>query len=131
MDRPEDWLNPIIGLPGTIQERVDPNMAKPREISEILTEILTTGLLRIRALGWSGEAERCAIESDHIHNVPDLLTHYSPERLGYYWNLERTSYISQTPVSELAVWEPLWRQLQEHIEVSAFTNSVRETGNRL
>jgi hypothetical protein len=59
-------------------------MPKPAEISEILTEMLTTGLLRIRALGWSGEAERCAIESDHIHNVPDLLTHFSPERLGYY-----------------------------------------------
>jgi hypothetical protein len=29
MDRPEDWLNPIIGLPGTIQERVDPQMLRP------------------------------------------------------------------------------------------------------
>jgi hypothetical protein len=101
------------------------------EIAEILTEILTTGLLRIRALGWSGEAERCAIESDHIHNLPDLLTHYSSERLGYYWNVERTSYISQSPVSDLAVWEPVWRQLQGQIEASALSNSVQEIGNRL
>jgi len=54
-------------------------MTCPTEIAEILTEILRTGLLRIRALGWSGNAERCAIEADHLHNVPDLLAHYSPE----------------------------------------------------
>jgi hypothetical protein len=93
--------------------------------------MLTTGLLRIRALGWAGEAERCAIESDHIHNLPDLLAHYSLEKLGYYWNVERSSYITQTPGSELAVWEPLWRQLHEHVDASAVSNSVREIGNRL
>jgi hypothetical protein len=96
------------------------------ELAEILIEILTTGLLRIRALGWSGEAKRCAIESDHIHNVPDLLAHYSPERFDYYWNVERSSYINQTPVSELAVWEPLWRQLNEHLEAIACSSSERE-----
>jgi hypothetical protein len=96
------------------------------EIAEVLTEILTTGLLRIRALGWSGKAERCAVEADHIHNVPDLLAHSSLERLNYYWNVERTSYIIQTPASELAVWEPLWRQLNEHLQPLSCTNSVRE-----
>jgi hypothetical protein len=101
-------------------------MACSTEISEILAEILTTGLLRIRALGWSGEAMRCAIESDHIHNVPDLLAHYSPERLDYYWNVERSSYIQQTSPSELAVWEPLWRQLSEHVQPLACSSSRRE-----
>jgi hypothetical protein len=99
-------------------------MTSSTEIAEILTEILTTGLLRIRALGWSGNAERCAVESDHIHNLPDLLAHYSPERLDYYWNVERTSYIIQTPASELAVWEPLWRQLNAHVEALACSKSV-------
>jgi hypothetical protein len=101
-------------------------MACSTEIARILSEILTTGLLRIRALGWSGNAERCAIEADHIHNVPDLLAHYSPERLVYYWDVERASYISQTPASELAVWEPLWRQLIGHVEALACSSSARE-----
>jgi len=101
-------------------------MICPTEIAEILTEILTIGLLRIRALGWSGNADRCAIEADHIHNVPDLLAHYSPERLVYYWNVERPSYISQTPASELADWEPLWRQLNAHVETLAYSGSMRE-----
>jgi hypothetical protein len=96
------------------------------EIAEILTEILTTGLLRIRAQGWSGNAERCAVEADHIHNVPDLLAHFSPDRLDYYWNVERYSYINQTPASELAVWEPLWRQLHEQLQPLVCTNAVRE-----
>src|ERR1700677_1855243 len=94
------------------------------EIAEILTEILTTGLLRIRAPGWSGEAERCAIESDHVHNVPDLLVHYSLKKLDYYWNVERSSYISRAPASELAVWDPLWRQLSGHLQPLACSSSV-------
>jgi hypothetical protein len=128
MESPDHWLNPISGSPGQIQNRVDPKkmMTCSTEIAEALTEILTTGLLRIRFLGWSGNAERCAIEADHIHNVPDLLAHYSPERLDYYWNVERSSYISQTPAAELAGWEPLWRQLNEHIEALACSNSARE-----
>jgi hypothetical protein len=88
------------------------------EIAEILTDILTTGLLRIRALGWSGDANRCAIESDHIHNIPDLLANYSPERLVYYWEIERPCYIEQTPPPNLAVWQPLWQRLSEFVPVS-------------
>jgi len=101
-------------------------MTCPTEIAEILTEILRTGLLRIRALGWAGNAETCATEADHLHNVPDLLAHYSPERLVYYWDVERRSYISQTPPSDLAVWEPLWRQLNAHVEKPACSSAVRE-----
>jgi len=94
------------------------------EVAEILTAILQTGLLRIRALGSAGNAQTCAIEADHIHNVPDLLMHGSRERLDYYWNVERPSYIQQTPATELAVWEPLWRQLSSHIQPLACSKSA-------
>jgi hypothetical protein len=94
------------------------------ELSQLLLEILTTGLLRIRALGWSGDAERCAIESDHIHNVPELLAHFSPERLVYYWDVERSSYIKQIPSSQLAVWEPLWRELRIQLDAEASLTSA-------
>ncbi len=82
------------------------------EITDILTKILTTGLLRIRSLGWSDEGERCAVESDHVHNLPSLLTNYSRDKLEYYLNVERSSYIAQRRNSDLAVWMPLWEQLQ-------------------
>jgi hypothetical protein len=88
-------------------------------IADILLEILTTGLLRIRALGWSGDAKRCAIEADHIHNLPHLVTHCDPDRLVYYWEVERPSYVNQTEPAQLAVWEPLWGQLQIHVEALA------------
>lgn len=96
----------------------------PPEISRILLEIVAMGLLRIRALGWSGDAEGCAIEADHIHNVPDLLAHFSPERLAYYWEVERNSYIDRTPQPQLSGWEPLWRKMQIELETMVSMTSA-------
>jgi hypothetical protein len=98
----------------------------PTEIAQILTRLLTTALLRIRALGWSGNAQRCAIESDHVHNLPDLLAQYSPERLVYYWEIERTAYMSQSADSELESWKPLWAQLKLHLESAAGSSATRK-----
>src|SRR5262245_23313282 len=94
------------------------------DIADILQEILTIGLHRIRALAWSGDAKRCAIEADHIHNLPHLVTHGNREELAYYWKVERASYINQTDAKQLAVWEPLWRRLQIHIEALASSTTM-------
>jgi hypothetical protein len=93
-------------------------------IAETLLEILQLGLLRIRALGWSGDARRCAVEADHIHNVPRLVVDCDSSRLAYYWEVERIAYINQTEPELLAVWEPLWRQLQIHVETAASSTST-------
>jgi hypothetical protein len=90
-------------------------MACPPEISEILLKILETGLLRIRTLAWAGQVDRCAIEADHIHNLPSLLADFSPERLTYYWGIERPSYIARILDDELEDWERLWRRLQPYV----------------
>ena len=63
----------------------------PPEIADMLLEILRTGLLRIRPHAWPGEAELCAIEADHIHNLPDLLADYLRDKLVYYWDVERAA----------------------------------------
>lgn len=89
-------------------------MKCPPEVCEILTRILQTGLLRIRALGWSGLAEQSALEADHIHNLPSLLADFSPERLAYYWDVERVSYLQQIPEDEREAWAPLWTSLQPY-----------------
>jgi hypothetical protein len=86
------------------------------ETAEILLEILKTGLLRIRALAWSEDAKRCAVEADHLHNLPYLLAHCDADALAYDWDVERALYMDQTESAQLVAWEPLWRRLQTHVE---------------
>ncbi|MGC1720755.1 MAG: hypothetical protein WA746_17385 [Isosphaeraceae bacterium] len=50
----------------------------PAEIAEVILPILQYGLIRVRAFAWQGQAELCAVEADHIHNLPDLLADYYP-----------------------------------------------------
>jgi hypothetical protein len=91
-------------------------MQCPPEIAEIVAEILTTGLLRIRALGWNGNnAERCAIEADHLHNLPRLLIDFQMGLLDYYWTAERLSFIQRSSREEVEGFEPLWKALSAHI----------------
>jgi hypothetical protein len=91
-------------------------MQCPAEIAGIITEILTTGLLRIRALGWSGaNAQRCAVEADHLHNLPALLSDFKPELLAYYWDAERVSFIRQSSPEDVEGFEPLWDALSEFV----------------
>lgn len=91
-------------------------MQCPSEIGEVILPILHHGLLRLRASAWQGEAELCRVESDHIHNLPDLLADYHPEKLQYYWNVERPEYIRQVGGDRLDGWEELWRRLGERID---------------
>jgi len=89
----------------------------PAEIANVLLCILQTGLLRIRTLAWQGRTELCAIESDHIHNIPNLIMNYTLEKLLYYWDIERPEYIRQAATEHLDGWDPLWRRLGQEIEV--------------
>jgi hypothetical protein len=93
-------------------------MNAPTGMAEILLELLETGLLSIRALGWNGQADRCADEADHLHNLPGLLAEYSPERLLYYWDVERVCYMHQASLPPLSAWEPIWRRLESHVEAT-------------
>jgi hypothetical protein len=95
----------------------------PPEIAAVLLEILKTGLLAIRAAGWSSRADRCALEADHLHNLPQLPADYRPQLLLFYWDVERADYVKQMPSEGLAAWEPLWRRLEPHVE--AIRSSTR------
>jgi hypothetical protein len=90
-------------------------MQCPPEITEIVAEILRTGLLRIRILGWNQNPDRCAVEADHLHNLPALLSAYKPELLDYYWNAERVSFIQKSSREDVAQFEPLWQALASHV----------------
>jgi hypothetical protein len=93
----------------------------PADIASILLSILSTALLRARAGGWSGEAESCALEADHVHNLPDLLGNFSPAVLRYYWEAERTAFIDRSAAAgrSTAPFEPLWERLRPHVVPSS------------
>lgn len=84
--------------------------------ARIILEIIGQGLLRIRAAGWAGDSDRCAIEADHLHNLPDLLRNYSPALLKSYWEAQRHSYMSQSTEADYAVFTPLWNELRLFVE---------------
>jgi hypothetical protein len=86
-------------------------MQCPPEIVEIVCEILRTGLLRIRALE---DADRCALEADHLHNLPGLLANYKPELLDYYWRVERVGFVERSTPEDVQGFEPLWRILAKY-----------------
>jgi hypothetical protein len=87
----------------------------PRQIADIPLAILEAGLLAIRARGSEGRADHCALEADHLHNLPRLLEEYHPELLLYYWDVERAVYIEQATPEPLASYEPLWQRLESHV----------------
>lgn len=84
----------------------------PPELATEVLELITSGLLRIRRMGEQGMAGRCAIEADHIHNLPALLKDYSVDLLRFYWDTERTSYITQSSSDDLAHFEAIWDRME-------------------
>jgi hypothetical protein len=95
----------------------------PPEIAEIILELLQTALLRIRSQGWAGNSRRCAVEADHVHNLPDLLTNFSSEKLHYYWTVERPALLRDIGADDLQ-FHDLWNRLSVYVDVTA-TSSTR------
>lgn len=91
-------------------------MTCPPEIATILLDILYHGLLSCRVAGWAGRAEQCATEADHLHNIPALLADYSPDRLRYYWEVERPSYATRCAPERRALWDEHWERLRPLVE---------------
>ena len=91
-------------------------MTCPPDLAAILLEIVAQGILWARAAGWAGDANRCAAEADHIHNLPSLLANYSPDLLQFYWTVERPAFMATCSAQELRSWEPLWERLRSHME---------------
>jgi len=87
----------------------------PPDIARILLAILEVGLLRIRALGWNREAEQCALEADHLHNIPSLLAHFSEDQLQAYWHSMRGGIVSSKS-SHAGDFDRLWDQLARYVK---------------
>jgi len=84
-------------------------MKYEEEIRGILLNILGTGLLRIRAFGWNGDAANCAIEADHLHNLPKTAREPTLKFLAYYYNVSRQAFI--TEAKDTRGFEADWERL--------------------
>lgn len=87
----------------------------PVEIEQSLLQILQRGILKCRLAGWEGNAQRCALECDHIHNLPILLSNYSLEALQYYYEVEREAYLVRS-LNGAAEFHEEWDVLAEFLE---------------
>ena len=94
-------------------------MTPSPEATRILLKIVELGTLRIRQLGWAGDARRCAIEADHIHNLPQLLLEPSAALLSFYWDVEKPAFEEASRDAGLAMFQPLWDELQSHVSRSS------------
>jgi hypothetical protein len=93
-------------------------MTCPPDIAIILLDILRHGLLACRAAGWRGDPDGCAIQADHLHNLPDLMADYSVEKLRYYWEVERPAFAVDCPREERDWWDRQWERLRVHVEAA-------------
>ena len=91
---------------------------------DIALQILRNAILQIRVAGWQGRAAYCAVEADHIHNLPELLNNYRPHHLNYCIDLEIPGYLAdlrRRPEEQQAfggaqtiLWDALRRYRDKH-----------------
>jgi hypothetical protein len=86
-------------------------------IWQVLLEILNVGLLRVRSAAFAGRSDECALEADHLHNIPAVLQSKRLDLLRYYLTTERPSF--EMRASHVEQFLPLWAELgQLLVEVS-------------
>jgi hypothetical protein len=90
----------------------------PAAVRDAACEILYTAAISIRAAGNAGDANYCALEAGHVHNLPSLLKAYSPEKLRWYLEVEVPEYVeklSTISASNPDAYAPMWRRLTDHL----------------
>jgi hypothetical protein len=89
-------------------------MQCPPRIADLITQILRIGILRIRVLGWDGQADACAVEADHLHNLPSLLRDFSADLLAFYLSTSRESYLAQVNETSME-YAQTWKELEQEL----------------
>ena len=90
-------------------------MRCPARIEPTILEIVRCALLNIRSSGWDSNAAECALEADHVHNLPTLILDYSDGAVKYYLGPCREQYIrgmQNNDTGALQRFQPLWDQLE-------------------
>jgi hypothetical protein len=84
-------------------------MQNEEQLRRILLNLLKIGLLRIRAFAWDGRIEECAVEADHLHNLPHIASEMKMELVSFYYNAERPAFIKRA--THIAAFEKDWEEL--------------------
>src|SRR2546422_8724952 len=95
----------------------DRNLECPREVAEIILEILREGILRIRCESANNDAQRCGVEANHIHNLPSLLKDYREEMLLYYYRREIPAFVQMSDGVNINSFRAAWSKLARYIEL--------------
>jgi hypothetical protein len=88
------------------------------ERDQIYIQILGHGLQRLRDSALLGMIEYCAIEAEHLHNLPSLIGESNERRHEYYFEKERPFYLERVDRSvpgiefTLRRYEECWQKLQ-------------------
>ena len=92
-------------------------MECPTEVAEIILEIIRDGILRIRCESANDNSERCGVEANHIHNVPNLLKDYSEEKLLHYYRVEIPGFVQMSDGVNINSFRPAWAKLGRYLEL--------------
>jgi hypothetical protein len=84
-------------------------MAEQSELDTVLLRILHKGILRIRVQGFAGLANQCALEADHIHNLPLLILKPTLQEISYYFDVTRIGFIKSA--DDTREFEADWNRL--------------------
>jgi len=91
----------------------------PDEVRVALLQILETAILSIRFNANSGKSNYCFIEADHIHNIPGILVDFNIEKLEWYFNATKESYIESMQGlegSEPLAYKNQWDVISKHVK---------------
>lgn len=94
------------------------------ERDAIYVQILHHGLSRIRDYAALGHLQYCAVESEHLHNIPSLIGETNEHRHVYYFSKERAHYLENVDRSipgldfTLSRYAELWTRLSKLNDVN-------------
>jgi hypothetical protein len=88
----------------------------PEELLNALAEVLTAAILRIRSEAYKNDAARCAVEADHVHNLPALLRNPQIALVRYYWNTERVSFVQNSAGIDVRMFQPMWETIASYCQ---------------
>ena len=95
----------------------------PPEIASIISKILQHGILQLRNCSWNNYSDVAQEIGDHLHNLPVLLAQYRPELLTFYWDVERSAFLSSVDESISRSYQSYWDQLEPHVPASALSET--------
>lgn len=101
-------------------------MIPPKHVAEAILNILSGGIITIRALANSRAAladstaaprlDAIFVHADHIHNLPYLLNNFSRASLEHYYECMRPGFMRLCPDERtLAMHENDWRLIREYL----------------